>query len=256
MTPSILDVNVSEKVCRLTLNRPKKRNALNGELISALSDELNYAAEDEDVSVIAIMGSGKDFCAGADLAELERVTNLGHEASVADAMTMGELFIQMRRHSKPIIAIVHGRALAGGCGLATACDMVLARDDAEFGYPEINLGFVPAMVMAILLRKVTESVAFELVTTGEIISAQKSKKFGLVNRVFSTADFESGTSDFLNMIANKPGSALALSKELLYRMEESVFEELIAKGAEVNAIARQTKECRDGVRQFLDRSQG
>ena len=93
-------------------------------------------------------------------------------------------------------------------------------------------------------------------TTGEIISAQKSKKIGLVNRVFSTADFENGTSDFLNMIANKPGSALALSKELLYKMEESVFEELIAKGAEVNAIARQTKECRDGVRQFLDRPQG
>ena len=232
MTSSILEVHVSGGICRLTLNRAEKRNALNGELVSALAEALHVASDDDAVRVIAILGAGKDFCAGADLAELERTLDLGHEASVADAMTLGNLFIQMRRHPKPIVAVVHGRALAGGCGLATACDLVLASDDAEFGYPEIDLGFVPAMVMAILRRKVTESVAFELVTTGERISAERAGQIGLVNRA----------------------SALELSKGLIYEMDEAGFEEAITKGSEVNAIARRTEACREGVRRFLERA--
>ena len=252
MTSSILEVHVSDGICRLTLNRAEKRNALNGELISALAEALHRASDDDAVRVIAIRGAGEDFCAGADLAELERTLDLDHDASVADAMTLGNLFIQMRRHPKPIVAVVHGRALAGGCGLATACDLVLASDDAEFGYPEVNLGFVPAMVMAILRRKVTESVAFELLTTGERISAERAAQIGLVNRVFRAADFKAGASRFLETLAQKPASALELSKGLLYEMDEAGFEEAIKKGAEVNAIARRTEACREGVRRFLD----
>ncbi len=251
MTSSILEVHVSDGICRLTLNRAEKRNALNGELMSALAEALHGASDDDAVRVIAIRGAGEDFCAGADLAELERTLDLGHEASVADAMTLGNLFIQMRRHPKPIVAVVHGRALAGGCGLATACDLVLASDDAEFGYPEVNLGFVPAMVMAILRRKVTESVAFELLTTGERISAERAGQIGLVNRVFGAADFEAGASRFLEALAQKPASALELSKGLLYELDEAGFEEAITKGSEVNAIARRTEACREGVRRFL-----
>ncbi len=252
MTSSILEVHVSDGICRLTLNRAEKRNALNGELISALAEALHGASDDDAVRVIAIRGAGEDFCAGADLAELERTLDLAHEASVADAMTLGNLFIQMRRHPKLIVAVVHGRALAGGCGLATACDLVVASDDAEFGYPEVNLGFVPAMVMAILRRKVTESVAFELLTTGERISAERAGQIGLVNRVFGATDFEAGTSRFLEMLAQKPASALELSKSLLYELDEAGFEEAIRKGSEVNAIARRTEACREGVRRFLD----
>ena len=118
-----------------------------------------------------LAGAGKDFCSGADLAALERVSKAGVLDNMADARAMAELFLQMRNHPRPIVAAVHGRALAGGCGLATACDIVLAAESAKFGYPEVNIGFVPAMVMAILRRSVAEKTAFELITLGEIHNA-------------------------------------------------------------------------------------
>jgi methylglutaconyl-CoA hydratase len=131
---------------------------------------------------------------------------------------------------------------------------VLADDDAEFGYPEVDIGFVPAMVMAILRRKVTESVAFELVTTGERISAERAARIGLVNRMFPAGEFEAGTSRLLETLAKKPASALEISKALLYELDVVGFDEAIRRGAEVNAIARRTDACREGVRRFLDRS--
>ena len=256
MRSRVLDVHTTERVLKLTLDRPEKRNALNGELVSALTEALQDGAGDDQVRVVAIQGAGRDFCAGADLAELERTLDMDHEAGVADAMNLGNLFIQMRRHPKPIVAVVHGRALAGGCGLATACDLVLARDDAEFGYPEVHLGFVPAMVMAILRRKVTEAVAFELATTGERISAQRARDIGLINRVFASDAFDAGVARLLETLADKPASALGLSKGLLYELDGAGFEEAIARGAEVNAAARRTEELREGIRRFLDRKDG
>ena len=166
MTEEVVLYAVEEGIATLTLNRPEKRNALNSELVQALKDSLEAAAADEGVRVVTITGAGKDFCSGADLAELEQISEMGHEESLADARSLGALFTQMRSHPRPIVALVRGRALAGGCGLATACDLVLARDDAEFGYPEVLLGFVPALVMTILRRRVGEGRAFELVTSG------------------------------------------------------------------------------------------
>ena len=188
------------------------------------------------------------------MAEVAEIAEQGHEANVADAMTLGNLFIQMRSHPKPIVAVVHGRALAGGCGLATACDLVLAVEDAEFGYPEVHVGFVPAMVMAILRRKVTESVAFELATTGDRISAERAERIGLVNRVFDSDEFQAGSSLLLDSLAEKPGSALELSKALLYELDGADFEAAIVRGAEVNALARQTDACREGIQRFLNRA--
>src|SRR5690606_27940717 len=148
-----------EGIAHLTLNRPDKRNALNGELVEALKEALARSEADPEVRVVALAGAGKDFCSGADLAELERIATLSPEENLADARSLGDLFVRMRRHPRPVVALVRGRALAGGCGLATACDVVLAAETAELGYPEVHLGFVPAMVMAILRRKVGETRA-------------------------------------------------------------------------------------------------
>ncbi|NIP60402.1 MAG: enoyl-CoA hydratase/isomerase family protein, partial [Gemmatimonadetes bacterium] len=144
----VLSLTVADGVATLTLNRPEKRNALNAALVAALKEAMERTGDDDDARVVVIRGAGKDFCSGADLAELEKIAGMGPEASLADAAEMGELFVAMRRHPNPLVAAVHGRALAGGCGLATACDVLLARDDAVLGYPEVHLGFVPAMVMA------------------------------------------------------------------------------------------------------------
>lgn len=241
-------------VATLLMNRPEKRNALNGRLVTGLSDALGRAEADDSVRVVLLRGAGRDFCSGADLAELERIAGMGPEESLSDAARMGDLFISMRRLSKPVVSAVQGRALAGGCGLATAADLVIAREDAEFGYPEVHLGFVPAMVMAILRRKVTESRAFELVAKGERIGAAQAASVGLVNLVLPTEGFEAGVEEYVASLAARPPSALSLSKRLLYGLDGVSFEDGIARGAEVNSIARLTDACREGVRGFLDRS--
>ncbi|MBM4185064.1 MAG: enoyl-CoA hydratase/isomerase family protein [Gemmatimonadetes bacterium] len=254
MTAPVLLESTEGGVARLTLNRPDKRNALNGELVQALKGALARTAVDEFVRVVTIAGAGKDFCAGADLAELERVASQGYEESLADARSLASLFAHMRSHPRPLVALVHGRALAGGCGLATACDLVLAREDAELGYPEVHLGFVPALVMTILRRRVGEGRAFELAVRGARHSAAEARDLGLVNRVFPAATFDADVARYVADIASLPPSAVAATKSLLHDLDALGFERGLERAAEVNARARASEECRTGVRQFLDKS--
>ena len=248
------EIDADTAVARLTLNRPESRNALNRALVEELKDALSQAEADERVRVVALAGAGPDFCAGADLRELQEAVEAGPEVSLAEAQALGDLFILMRRLEKPVVAVVQGHALAGGAGLATACDLVLARGDARFGYPEVRLGFVPAMVMAILRRSVGEKRAFELIALGKSIDADTAYRFGLVNRVFSVESFDRETKSFLDTLASRSGSAVSLSKSLLYEIDGASFEEAIRAGARVNVIARETEDCREGVRRFLGRA--
>lgn len=252
--PPILS-GLDEGVLSLSLNRPEKRNAMNLELIEALTRALVEAAEDGDVRVILVRAEGPAFCAGADLEALDRMAEQSDPVTnLADAQKLGELLVLMRRHSKPIVAAVQGHALAGGAGLATACDLVLARSDAVFGYPEVQLGFVPAMVMALLRRAVGEKVAFELVTRGERINAVQARTLGLVNVVFDEDEWDEGVTDYTRTLASRSQSAVSLIKRLLYGMDGLSFEEAIARGAEINALARLTPDTRAGLQAFLNRS--
>src|SRR5213075_734888 len=165
-----------------------------------------------------------------DLASLQRVSQAGVEESIASARVMAEVFVEMRRHPHPIIAAVRGRALAGGCGLATACDIVLAAESSQFGYPEVNIGFIPAMVMAILRRSISEKRAFELITTGEIVTSSEARAIGMINRVYPDADFDASVETYVAALASKSASALALSKNLLYHMDGMTFEAALEAG--------------------------
>lgn len=238
--------SVSEGIARVTLNRPEKRNALDAQMIAELKDALAAAM---DTRVVLLRGAGADFCSGADLAALSREN--GILEGLAYARSIGELFVQMRRHPRPIVAAVTGRALAGGCGLATACDIVLAAESAQFGYPEVNIGLVPAIVMAILRRSVPEKRAFELIAGGEAIGAPAALEAGLINRVFPDTEFEDSVSAWISKLAAKSASAISLSKRLLYHMDAMAFESAIEAGVEVNAIARMTDDCRRGLERFL-----
>ena len=247
--------DLDDGVLTLTLNRPEKRNALNETLIDELLKALVDASEDGEVRVIVLESEGPDFCAGADLEAMEEMAGeLDPLANLADAQRLGQLFVLMRRHSKPIIAAVQGNALAGGAGLATACDLVLAREDAVFGYPEINLGFVPAMVMALLRRSLGEKRAFELVARGQQIDAAEAAELGLVNQVVAEDDWEGEVAEYAGELASHSKSALSLIKRLLYGMDDLSFEEAIARGAEINALARLTPDTREGLQQFLERT--
>jgi methylglutaconyl-CoA hydratase len=252
--PAPLRLDVGEDgVALLTLSRPDKRNALNGALVEALLEALDQVARDERVRVVLLAGEGRDFCSGADLSELEKVADQGAEASLADATRLGALFRAMRAHPRPVVAAVQGRALAGGAGLALACDLVLAEEGAELGFPEVHLGFVPAMVMTILRRKVGESRAFELAVRGDRIPAREAEGMGLVNRVFPPEGFQEAAREWAAELAMRPGTAVGLTKRLLYGLDGASFEEGIARGAEVNTLARLTEACRAGVRAFLER---
>ncbi len=241
-------------IARLTLNRPEKRNALDRELIDELKTAVGATAEDPNVRVVLLTGAGNDFCSGADLEGLERTSDAGVLENMADARRMADLFLEMRHHPRPILAAVRGRALAGGCGLATAADLILASESATFGYPEVNIGFIPAMVMAILRRSVSEKRAFELIATGEIMSAQTAFECGLVNRVFTEETFDIEVEAYASKLAVKPASAVSLCKRLLYHMDALPFEAALEAGVQANAIARLTEDCRAGVRAFLSRN--
>ncbi|MGH9827122.1 MAG: enoyl-CoA hydratase/isomerase family protein [Blastocatellia bacterium] len=238
-------------IARLTLNRPDKRNALNDEVVGELKDALANAAQDSSVRVVLLEGAGKDFCSGADLAALHRASELTVEQNLSNARWMGDLFIAMRRHPCPIIAAVKGRALAGGCGLASAADIILAAESAKFGYPEVNIGFIPAMVMAILRRSVSEKRAIEMITGGEIFTSRQGFDFGLVNRVFPDEAFDAEVKTYCEKLAAKSASAVTLSKNLLYHMDGMTFEGAIEAGVHMNAIARMTEDCKKGIEQFL-----
>ncbi len=249
-----LEVRTGEDgVRRIVLNRPERRNALNGALVAELKDALVLAEADDEVRVIALSGAGPDFCAGADLREIQDSVEEGIGASLAQAESLGELFVSLRRLGKPVVAVVHGRALAGGAGLASACDLVVAAESARFGYPEVKLGFVPAMVMAILRRSLGEKRAFELIALGDMVGAAEAERLGLVNRVYPDADFEAEADLFLSELSDRSGSAVGLSKRLLYQTDGASFDAAIEAGAQVNALARLTADCQTGIRRFLER---
>lgn len=247
-----VEVDDETGVAWVVMERPERRNALNRGLVRDLKAAFREADGDERAAVAVLAGAGPDFCAGADLAEIQEAVEEGIRANLADAESMGELFIQLRRMETPVVAAVHGRALAGGAGLATACDMIVASSDAEIGYPEVTIGFVPAMVMAILRRAVGEKRAFELVATGELIDAERAREYGIVNRVFPAEEFDDRTEAFVGRLAENSASAMALSKKLLYQVDGQSFESSIQAGAEVNALARLTEDCQEGIARFLE----
>jgi len=245
--------SVEGAVARVTLNRPEKRNALNDAVIAGIKEGLKKASKDERVRVVVISGAGKDFCSGADLAALQKIANASVAENSEDARLLLDLFLLIRQLPIPVVAAVTGRALAGGCGLATACDLVLAASSARFGYPEVKIGFVPAMVMAILRRNVSEKRAFELITRGAEISADQAKLFGLVNHVFPEATFAEDVNQYVGEFEKMSASAISLTKTLLYQMDGMAFVEALETGADVNVIARLTDDCQQSIAKFLQK---
>jgi methylglutaconyl-CoA hydratase len=242
---------VEGAVALVTLNRPEKRNALNDALVAGLRAALTDADARADVRAIVITGAGADFSSGADLAALQQISESSITENLEDARELMELFALIRRVRVPVVAAVRGRALAGGCGLATACDLVLAARSARFGYPEVKIGFVPAMVMAILRRNVSEKRAFELITRGAEIGADEAAAFGLVNHIFPDETFEEEVERYIAGFERVSRTAVQLAKRLLYHMDGLTFDAALEAGVDTNAIARMTDDCRQGVARFL-----
>ena len=235
----------------ITLNRPAKRNALSSEMIERLHQALERADLDSGAQVVLIRGAGKDFCAGADLDELLASADRSEDENAASALRLGMLFEKLRALPQPVIALVQGRALAGGAGLATACDLLVAAKSAQLGYPEIQRGFVPAMVTTLLRRLTGEKLALDLILTGRILSADEAHAAGLVSRVVPDAKLEGEGTELAARLAASSASALALTKRLFHELDGKSLREGIELGARVNAVARSTPEFREALIRFL-----
>ena len=235
---------------RITLARPEKKNALDRVTADELAEAL-FALNEAPVRVVAIDGDGADFCAGADIAALEKMLDAPRQEHIDDAKALAHVFHTIRRMEKPVVALVRGRAYAGGAGLATACDIVLAHESARFAYPEVTIGFVPAMVMTLLRRSVGEKQAFELVSTGRVIGAKEASSIGLVSRVFPDIEFDQLSESVLNQLAAVPPSAMAATKTLFYKLDTLSFLDGISAGIVANADARATPAFREGVERFM-----
>jgi len=246
----LLSYSVEAGIARLTLSRPEKRNALNPELIAALSEVLAISSHDTKVRVVLIAGAGKDFCAGLDLVALDKGNEADALKHLESAQNLAGVLQAIKRHPRPVVAAVRGRALGGGAGIATACDLILAAESAALGYPEVKIGFVPAIVGALLRRSVSEKRTFELLVSGEPIAAREAQAIGLINQVFADAEFDARTEAYVQNLASKSASALSLTKQLLYHTDGMTLEQAIEAGVMMNGVSRSTEDARRGFAEF------
>ncbi len=247
-----LQYHTAERIAYLTLNRPDKRNALNVALVAALKEALQGANLDPGVKVIVLRANGKAFCAGADLETLQQLQRNSYEENLADSGQLAELFELMYTLPKPIVAQIQGHALAGGCGLAAICDFSFAVPAAKFGYTEVKIGFVPAIVSAFLVRKIGEGRARELLLSGEIIPAERAQAYGLINYVVEEADLESRVNAFARQLCTgTSGQSIAATKALLAQLPGLNLSASLQLAAQTNAQARATDDCRRGIGAFL-----
>jgi len=247
----LVQYELQEAAARITLNRPEKRNALSPALITALQVALARAADDAEARVVVLAGAGKDFCAGMDLATLDRGNEAGPIDHLNTARHLAELLLAIRKHRCPVIAAVHGRALGGGAGITAACDLALASESAQLGYPEVNIGFVPAMVAAFVRRNVTEKRMFELLISGAPVNAAEALAAGLVNRVFPDAEFAVSVSAYVQNLATKSATSLSMTKRLLYHTDSMPLEKAIEAGVYMNALSRSTDDAKRGFAGFV-----
>ncbi len=249
---AIVQTSVHEGIGTITMARPEKRNALGPAMVEELHRAFAEMAADDNVRVVVLRGEGKAFCAGADLAALQQIANNSTMDNLADSTRLKDMLQAIVDLPKPVIAMVEGAAIAGGCGLATVCDVVIAgRERAVFGYSEVKIGFIPAIVMVYLLRKVGDTQSRRLVLTAQNVDALEAQRIGLVTFVVDDALLEQETYAVATSMASNSASAMALSKRMLSSLHGMSLEAGLHYATAMNALARQTPDCKEGIAAFL-----
>lgn len=254
MNNDLVLYTVKERVGYITLNRPEKRNALSFEFVQQIKKVFAHAESDENCKVIVIKGNGDAFCSGADLASLQNMQNNTYDENLADSKNLMELFVAIYQSRKVVIAQVEGAALAGGCGLATICDFCFATPESKFAYTEVKIGFVPAIVMVFLIRKVGEQTAKRILLTAEILTAEQAKNFQLINDLFELENIEDEVFAFAQKLCKGTSAqSLALTKQMIDEVQNRSLIDALNYAAEMNAYARQTHDCKKGINAFLNK---
>jgi len=239
-------------LARLTFNRPDKRNAISYELIDDLLRALDEVANSPAL-VLVITGAGKAFCSGMDLENLKALLGRTPEQSLQDTQTMARLFRSLYEFPKPTIAAVNGPAIAGGCGLATLCDFTLAVPEAKFGYSEVRIGFVPAIVSTFLLRQIGEKHARDLLLTGRIITADEAYRMGLINEIVPAEKLMDRARELAAQLMENSPASLRYTKRLLTDHARQELDAQIESAIQQNAAIRATPDFREGISSFLEK---
>lgn len=253
-SPTVVARHV-DAVSYIRLNRPEKRNALNRETVDLFRSEVERAGSDESTRMIVIEGEGSVFCAGADLAYLRKLGEFSFEENLDDSSALADAFSAIIEAPVPVVARVHGHAIAGGCGLATVCDISVAVAEAKFGYTEVGLGFIPAIVTAFLLKRAPQAAVRELLLTGRIVDGREAFRRGLVTTVVGTVEeLDAEIAGIAERLRRSDRGAVAMTKQMIAEMESLSTREAIELGARLNAEARMRQECKAGIARFLDRA--
>lgn len=243
--------DVSGHVATITIDRPDRRNAINPDVVSGISEGLASAESEDPVRAVVLTGAGdKAFCAGGDLG------GMGSEGAAQQHFIraeVGELFSQMRKSRLPIVARVNGHALAGGFGLMLACDLVVAADDAEFGMPEVNLGLWPFMITAVVARDLPRKVALDLMLTGRRIPASEGERWGFVNRVVPRGDLDGAVDDLVAELVSKSPLIVKLGKNSFYNVEDTGFEDSLNYLAGMLTVTLGSEDTAEGVSAFFQK---
>lgn len=252
----VLEYKVSDRIASIIINRPEKRNALNPELVELLTLSFRNAIKDDSVKLIILKANGDVFSAGADLEFLKQLQNNSQEEDFEDSNSLKELFLMIYRSPKLIIAQVEGHAIAGGCGLVSVCDLIFSTPESKFGYTEVKIGFIPALVSCFLLRKLGESRAKELLLSGELIDAKTASAYGLINFIVEKSEMESKVMSYAhNFIKSVSANSVALSKSLINSAQDLTLDKSLDLALKLNVETRSSADCKKGITAFLNKEQ-
>jgi len=247
-----IQVDINNYILSIILNRPSKKNALNQKMVTEINSALDLHKESMNVRVVLLSSNCDVFCAGADLAYLQQIKDFNHQENLQDSKQMMTLFKNMLLYPKLIISKISGAAIAGGCGLMTASDITFATHESSFGYPEVKIGFVPALVSTFLIAKISETKTRELLLTGKKINAKTAKKIGLINHLCTKENIDKKVTQFIHkFIKTTSPNSIARTKNIIYNSLD--LDSKLEKAAELNAITRTDKDFKKGLDAFLNK---
>lgn len=252
MAYSTLTLQIEAELATVTLNRPEKRNAISTEMIEELLAAL-AEAESSPARVVILTGAGKAFCSGMDLESLKALAQQSPEQNLEDSKRMARMFRRLWGYPKPLIAAVNGPAIAGGCAIATLCDFTLAMPEAQFGYTEVRIGFIPAIVSVFLVRQIGEKRARDLLLTGRILDAGEAHEMGLVTEVVPPEQLMDSARELAEALIASSPTSLARTKRLLCETAADEIDHDLALAIEENARIRATSDFREGLASFLEK---
>jgi methylglutaconyl-CoA hydratase len=248
----MIKYNIRERIAYITLSRPEKRNALNAEMVSQLKDAFKKAENDSSVKIVVLNADGDVFCAGADLEYLQQLQKNSYKENREDSANLAELFNIIYTLKKVVIGEINGHSIAGGCGLATICDISFAVPEANFGYTEVKIGFIPAIVLVFLLRKTGEGKTKELLLSGNLINAQTAKEYGLINFIVAKENLSKEVYQYASKLCDEnSGKSMELTKTMIAAVQEKNTNDALNYAVTMNAGARGTEDCKKGIDAFL-----